>query len=186
MASSAGRVSERIEPPTRIVTPDTPIEQTRKLLCGGGKLPLPRDWRMWPNVRQAYREAMSAAAAAMPRYPRGRYHGRGIVIPGGGQYFVSAYVTLRMVRHVGCKLPAQVWYFGNRGELDERQIELLQKLGASCIDADALAAAHKVRILNGWELKRLRCCTANSSRFCFSMSTAIPAATLSFCLMIRR
>jgi hypothetical protein len=39
-------VSPRLDPPAQIVTPDTQVLQTRKLLCGGGKLPLPRDWRM--------------------------------------------------------------------------------------------------------------------------------------------
>jgi hypothetical protein len=55
-------------------------------------------------VQQAYREAMAAAVATMPRYPRGNYSGRGVVIAGGGKYFASTYVTLRMLRPSALRL----------------------------------------------------------------------------------
>jgi hypothetical protein len=148
----AGRITPRLEPPTHMITPDTPVADTKRLLCQGGKLGLPFDWRRWPNVQQAYREAMATAVTTMP-YPEGKYFGRGIVILGGGKYFGSTYVTLRMLRHVGCNLPVEVWYLGRKGEMLDWQATLLEKLGAKCVDADAVAANRPVRILNGWELK---------------------------------
>lgn len=149
----SGRVSPQIEPPSHTVSPDTPVEETKRLICGGGRLRLPDDWRAWPNVQEAYRQAMQRAVETMPPYPQRKYQGRGIVILGGGKYFASAYVTLRMIRHVGCSLPAEVWYLGRKREMIDWQAKLLEGLGASCVDADAVASRRPVRILNGWELK---------------------------------
>lgn len=38
-----------------------------------------------------------------------RGQGRGIVIPGGGIYLRSSWVTIRMIRHFGCDLPIELW-----------------------------------------------------------------------------
>lgn len=35
--------------------------------------------------------------------------GRGVVVVGGGTYFPSAYVTIRVLRHIGCPLPVELW-----------------------------------------------------------------------------
>lgn len=149
----SGRVSERLEAPKQIITPDVPTEKVRQLLCGSDRHPLPRDWRCWPNVQEAYRQAMAAAVAKMPAYPTGKYKGRGIVLAGGGKYFASAYVTLRMIRHLGCKLPVEVWFLGRKNEMQDWQAKLLSDLYAVCVDADEVASTRPVRILNGWELK---------------------------------
>jgi hypothetical protein len=90
--------------------------------------------------------------ASVGDYPD-TYQGRGIVICGGGlTYFTNAWVCVSMLRHVGCRLPIQLWYLG-RGELDERMEELVAPLGVECIDATAVALQHPARILRGWEVK---------------------------------
>ncbi|HXI21598.1 MAG TPA: hypothetical protein VNH46_10955 [Gemmatimonadales bacterium] len=90
--------------------------------------------------------------ASLDEYPD-VYHGRGIVICGGGlTYFTNAWVNISLLRHLGCRLPIQLWYLG-RGELDERMEELVAPLGVECIDATAQRVLHPARILNGWEVK---------------------------------
>ncbi len=87
-------------------------------------------------------------ARSLPPYPEGRYAGRGVVIVGGGSYWPSAYVTARMVRHVGCALPVQVWHLGER-ERDDRYAEALRPFGVEVIDLLAHPAAGTARNLGG-------------------------------------
>ena len=113
---------------------------------------LPRD-PFGPNSARM-RERADAFLDAIPDYPEGRYRGRGVVIAGGGErYFASLYVTIRALRHVGCRLPIQVWYLGRNDEMPADRQALLAPLGVECIDADAVRLRHPARSLNGWELK---------------------------------
>ena len=90
--------------------------------------------------------------AGIGAYPD-RYHGRGIVICAGGQtYFTNAWIAISLLRHVGCRLPIQLWYLG-RDELDPYMEELIRPLGVECVDAHAMRAVHEARILRGWEVK---------------------------------
>jgi len=92
--------------------------------------------------------------AAIPEYPAERYRGRGIVIAAGGdRFFPSLYVTVRALRHVGCRLPVQVWYLGRHDEMPEKRQKLLATYGVECIDADRVRRRHPARRLDGWELK---------------------------------
>ncbi len=46
-------------------------------------------------------------------FPAGRFAGRGIVICGGGEkYLPSVYVLVRLLRHLRCALPVEVWHMG--------------------------------------------------------------------------
>jgi Mannosyltransferase putative len=95
-----------------------------------------------------------AFLAAVPKYPKGRYKGRGVVIAGGGdRYFASLYVTIRALRHVGCRLPIQVWYLGRLDEMPAEKQAILAPYGVECVDADEVRLRHPARMLNGWELK---------------------------------
>ncbi len=90
--------------------------------------------------------------ATIGEYPD-EYHGRGIVMSGGGvRYFTNAWIAISLLRHVGCTLPVQLWYLG-REELDAYMEELIAPLGVECIDATAIRAIHPARILRGWEVK---------------------------------
>jgi predicted GH43/DUF377 family glycosyl hydrolase len=106
-----------------------------------------------PDSGQMRRRA-EAFLAALPAYPSQRYHGRGVVIAGGGdRYFASLYVTVRALRHVGCRLPIQVWYLGRNDEMPPRRQALLAPYQVECVDADAVRRRHPARNLGGWELK---------------------------------
>lgn len=103
--------------------------------------------------RARHRTMFLEAAGAIYRYPTDRFHGRGIVTCAGGvKYNVQAWVLLRLLRHLGCSLPIEVWYLG-QDEFDERFAELVRPLEVNFVDARALSIKYPARILNGWELK---------------------------------
>jgi hypothetical protein len=61
-------------------------------------------------------------------------HSRGIVICGGGaKYFPCAWVCIRLLRWLGCRLPIELWYLGPL-ECDERMQQLVEPYGVTCID----------------------------------------------------
>jgi hypothetical protein len=92
--------------------------------------------------------------AAVPTYPKERYQGRGVVIAGGGdRFFPSIYVTVRALRHVGCRLPIQVWYLGRNHEMPPKRKALLAPFEVECVDADRVRRTYPARRLGGWELK---------------------------------
>ena len=105
-----------------------------------------------PNSTEMLGQA-EAFLAALPDYPGERYHGRGVVIAGGGRYFPSLYVTIRALRHAGCGLPIQVWYLGRNDEMPAERQALLGPYQVECVDADVVRHFYPARQLNGWELK---------------------------------
>ncbi len=85
--------------------------------------------------------------------PPAVFHGRGIVICGGGvKYFPGAWVCIRMLRRLGCALPIQLWHLGEE-EADGAMQTLLRPYQVECIDASRVRQRHPVRLLAGWELK---------------------------------
>jgi len=91
-------------------------------------------------------------AQSVPPYPD-RCEGRGIVICGGGvKYFTNAWVCINMLRRLGCTLPIQLWFLGEK-EMDQRMKELLMPLDVECVDAFEVRKSHPVRLLSGWVLK---------------------------------
>jgi len=106
-----------------------------------------------PNSADMRRRA-DAFLDAVPAYPEGRYRGRGVVLAGGGErFFAALYVTVRALRHVGCRLPAQVWYLGRHDEMPADRRALLAPYGVDFVDADEVRRTHPARGLDGWELK---------------------------------
>ena len=87
---------------------------------------------------------------------------RGIVICAGGlKYFTCAWVTVRMLRRLGCRLPVELWHLGPEEMTPEMQ-RLAALLGLKCVDAHEVRKEHPVRTLHGWELK---CYAILHSRF---------------------
>jgi ADP-heptose:LPS heptosyltransferase len=91
---------------------------------------------------------VASRGPAMPEHA-----GRGIVIcAGGSRYLPPAWVTIRVLRMLGCRLPIQLWYLGP-SEMGIRAIARLAQWDVECVDAHEVRRAHPARILNGWELK---------------------------------
>ncbi len=85
-------------------------------------------------------------------YPNG-FHGRGIVTCAGGlKYNTCAWVLIRMLRNLGCRLPIQAWYLGEQ-ERDDAWIALAKPFDVECIDAETVRKRHPHPRLGGWELK---------------------------------
>lgn len=107
----------------------------------------PPGWVDRADVQDAHRRLFHEQLASSPTYPGG-FESDGIVIPGGGPYFPSAYVAVRSLRHFGCTLPIQVWH---RGPGEPVESDLLREWGAEAVDA--LAVLPQGRIPGGWEAK---------------------------------
>jgi hypothetical protein len=81
------------------------------------------------------------------------YDGRGIVTCAGGPvYRICAWVLIRMLRHLGCQLPIQVWCLNER-ELDEEWIFRVSRFDVECVNAENVQERCPHPRLNGWELK---------------------------------
>ena len=107
------------------------------------------------SVRQvaARRRLLEKAVAKKPAWPTRRFRGRGIVICGGGaKYFPCAWVAVKMLRHVGCTLPIELWHLGAR-EMTPEMRALVAPLGVRCVDALEVRKKHPIRRMGGWELK---------------------------------
>ena len=82
---------------------------------------------------------------------RGR--GRGIVLCASGvAEFTSAWVCIRMLRHLGCALPIQIWHWGPH-EVDAKMKSLLRSLEVECVDMLAVRRKHPTTIARGPLLK---------------------------------
>lgn len=100
----------------------------------------PNDARITPVPRALHRTRTTTTTARqhqefvgeLPEYgatPAGASSGRGIVFCAGSEGFNPMLVALRMLRSMGCALPAEVWHF--TGELNDYQLGLLEGLGAA-------------------------------------------------------
>jgi len=85
--------------------------------------------------------------------PRDCGQGRGIVICGGGiKYGACAWVLIRLLRHLGCDLPIEVWCLDD-DEFDPDWVSMVEPLGVRCVNAQEVAKSHPHPRLGGWELK---------------------------------
>jgi len=110
-------------------------------------------WWNDADVQQQHRDRATRFIQTIPRYP-GHFDGQGIVVTGGGKYFVSAYVTIRVIRHVGCTLPIELWHLD--GEMDDEMIEMVGEHGGTCHNASELARGTGYFLdhwWKGWQLK---------------------------------
>ncbi len=106
-----------------------------------------------PQEIERHRALAREALQAIPPYPEGRYSGRGIVICAGGRrYFTCAWVCVKMLRHLGCTLPVELWYLGPY-EMNPAMAALVEPLGVRCVDGLEVRKSHPARRLGGWELK---------------------------------
>ncbi len=100
-----------------------------------------------------HRAMLEAVCEVEFPFPEGRFAGRGVVICGGGEkYLSSAYVLARLLRHLGCLLPIEVWHLG-KAEMPEEMRRLLEAQGVDCVDGMEVRRVHPARRLGGWELK---------------------------------
>ncbi len=114
----------------------------------------PKGWWTWKNVHQAQRLLSQEFLDQLPAYP-GDESECGIVVVGGGKYLPSAYVTCRVIRHLGCELPIELWHL--EGEIAGAE-SAFDGLNVAFRNADLIKARHPFRFLDenwwkGWQLK---------------------------------
>jgi len=64
-------------------------------------------------------------------YPESKYNGRGIVMCAGGiKYFTCAWIAIKQLRAIGCKLIVELWFLGD--ELSEEVVNQLETLNVVC------------------------------------------------------
>jgi len=89
-------------------------------------------------------QALGCAGRIRP-VDRPGFTGRGIVICGGGEkYLPGTYVLLRMLRHLGCTLPIEVWHLGPREMQTEWGERLARYLGHGGAIRDAYRVADEI------------------------------------------
>jgi len=124
----------------------------KKAAFGAVRKTAKNDFDDQPLVIHNAPAAFEQAATGLPAYPGG-FAGRGIVICGGGQkYFPGAWVTINMLRTLGCRLPVELWHLG-AAEMTPAMKRLVEPLNVTCIDALEVRKRHPVRRLAGWPLK---------------------------------
>jgi hypothetical protein len=81
--------------------------------------------------------------------------GQGIVICAGGiRDNTCAWVLIRLLRRLGCKLPIEVWYLGE-AECSRDWMELMAPYDIQFVDAEQVRKEHSHPRLEGWALKRI-------------------------------
>lgn len=96
---------------------------------------------------ESYQKMMKVVADTTPIYSGGI--GDGIVMPGGGVYFDAAYVSIRVIRMLGCTLPIELWHLGPMEMLPWQQTAL-ESLNVTTRDAFDVGGD---KPSGGWQLK---------------------------------
>jgi hypothetical protein len=115
----------------------------------------------------------------LPPYPE-TYQGRGIVTCAGGvKYNICAWVLIRMLRHVGCSLPIQVWYLDEE-EQNQAWIDLARPWDVECVNAAEVCKQHPHPGLAGWPLKPYAILHCPFQEVLFLDSDNVPAVDPTF------
>lgn len=93
-------------------------------------------WWKWPNVQEAFRQALprwAASTPAMPEFARLGYADHGVVMVGGGEkYEIGLFVACSMLRHHGYTGRVQLWH---RGKVEPINHQVFEGLDIEIIDA---------------------------------------------------
>jgi hypothetical protein len=116
-------------------------------------------------------------------FPKG-ISGRGIVTCGGGyKYFTNAWVLIRMLRHLGCQLPIQLWYLGP-DEVSEEMKRLVHPFDVECVDgAELIQTSPYIQsglIKAGWILKSIAIARCRFEELLFLDADNLPIRDPSF------
>jgi hypothetical protein len=140
--------------------PQTPVEVVREFLRTPSG-PRPSGWTSWDNTAEAFRLEFDEVSQHIPPPPPFPIP-RGLVICGGGwRFFPSVYVTVRMIRHLGCRFPIHIWYLGDRGECEPAMEALLAPHDVTWVDGNAFwrdtpgVKVYLDQVDDGWMLKPL-------------------------------
>lgn len=110
----------------------------------------PTEWWAQAQVNAAFRVILQERIAKPSAYP-GTYHGRGMLVLGGGpRYAIGAYVSCSMARHTGYHGPIQIWH---RGDDEPIERKLFDELDVEIVNAYEVLEKHHCRRwgMDKWE-----------------------------------
>lgn len=103
-------------------------------------------------TRSTARRALERFIPKLPPCPD-HYSGRGIVLAASGiRYVACAWVCLRMLRHLGCQLPVELWHRGEH-EWSARLSEIFAAHGVRVVDTSEVLRRHPADIEHRYALK---------------------------------
>jgi len=177
---------EETMPTPEEIRPNTPVATVAEVLRGPpGNFP--EGWTGWDNVRDAHIQLLDEVAVAAPIFPEGRYKGRGIVSCVSAKsgwssgkcldhgYLPGAWVMVKELRRLGCKLPITFAHLGPL-EWDPTLTALFAAHDVSVIDLREFEKQEKFRILAGWESKLAAVMACSHEEVLFLDADNIPIA----------
>jgi ADP-heptose:LPS heptosyltransferase len=103
-------------------------------------------------TRWTARWALERFTRRIPPPPR-QYDGRGIVMAASGfNYFVCAWVCLRLLRHLGCNLPIELWHRSD-DDWSAALTRLVRAYDVQVVEAAAVLRRHPADIEHPFALK---------------------------------
>jgi hypothetical protein len=112
-------------------------------------VPVPRGWAHRREVVAQHTKAIHQLVSGEIPQPESRTD-QGVLLCGGGKYWLGVVIACRLLREVGCTLPIQVWH---RGDEEPIRPADLANLDVKIVDARKVQQKHPARILRGWEIK---------------------------------
>jgi hypothetical protein len=107
----------------------------------------------------------------------GRFKGRGIVTCAGGyQYFTNAWILINMLRHRGCRLPIELWHYGEQ-EMDDKMRRMIHALDVQCLDVTPFCDKPG---RSGWALKTAAIARSSFEEVLFLDADNVPVRDPSF------
>jgi len=102
------------------------------------------------NRKGRYIALFREAIALLPSKPT--YEGSGVCIVGMGRYFDSAYITIRVLRHLGYEGKIELWAL-NAAEVYNWHLKALEGLEVKIVNAEDVLKEYPAVIRHPWTLK---------------------------------
>lgn len=124
------------------------------------------------KLKQAHADAVASLPSAVPP---DTFHGRGIVMTGGGAYFPVLLAGLRWLRNMGSKIPVEV-YMEDAREYEKDYCEsLFPKIGVKCVVLNEVFGKELFKELNNkYVFKLLAILASNFDEIYFMDADSFP------------
>lgn len=101
---------------------------------------------------ESYKHLMQELKKAPLRFEYGHKKGNGIVfVAGGSRYLTNVWVAIKLLRHLGCQLPIEIWYLGNFEMPEAFRKVLLTVPNVELRNVEEQVT--KGNVAGGWQLK---------------------------------
>lgn len=127
-------------------------EQAAEILWYADTRRAPDRWWEIRSIQEGFRQILSEVRRDLQSVSVPEKHGEAILYCAGGRYSLAAYVSIRLVRHLGCTLPIEVWHL--EGEISEGFRRAVEPYGVTFVDGSRFPWQIRPSVpLGGWQLK---------------------------------